>query len=169
MILIVEGADLVGKSTLAARVSAAYGWPIVKIRWALIGEPAAETRGMARATIELLRATRPDVIVDRIYFSWWAYGQDVTFMPALIAQFAPVPDARLVLLTASPEELRRRYEEQPDRYFSLEVILEANARFPSLLPLLPDSLPAVHIGTTATPPDEVFRQVEAFIRQDQGP
>src|SRR5690242_19303296 len=101
MILIVEGADLVGKSTLAERLATRFGWPIVKIRWALIGDPAAETRGMARATIELLCALRPNVIFDRIYFSWWAYGEDVAFMPELIASFGRVPDARLVLLTAS--------------------------------------------------------------------
>lgn len=163
MILIVEGADLVGKSTLAERVAATYGWPIVKIRWALIGDPAAETRGMARATIELLCATTPDVIFDRVYFSWWAYGQDVTFMPRLIADFARVPDARLVLLTASAEELQRRYEREPDLYFSLDVIQAANARFPSLIPLLPTTLPVLHIDTTSTSPDEVFERVCAFL------
>ena len=164
MILIFEGADLVGKSALAERFAAAYGWPIVKIRWALIGDPAAETRGMARATIELLRATRPNVIFDRIYFSMWAYGEDVSYMPELIADFARVPDARLVLLTASAEELRRRYEQQPDLYFSLEVIQAANARFPSLLPLLPDTLPSLHVDTTETSPEDAFARVEAFIR-----
>lgn len=163
MILIFEGADLVGKSTLAERFAAAYGWPIVKIRWALIGGPAAETRGMARATIELLCATRPDVIFDRIYFSMWAYGEDVSYLPKLITDFARVPDARLVLLTASTEELRRRYERQPDLYFSLETIQAANARFPSLLPLLPSSLPSLHIDTTDVSPENASRRVQAFI------
>lgn len=168
MILIIEGSDLVGKSTLAEKVAAVYGWPIVKIRWALIGDPNAETRGMARATIELLCATRPNVIFDRIYFTWWAYGQDVSFMPDLIASFKRVPDARLVLLTATSEELRRRYECEPDLYFSLEEIQEANARFPSLLPLLPTSLPALHIDTTETPPDAVFAKVRAFMEMGEG-
>lgn len=167
MILIIEGADLVGKSTLAERVAAVHGWPIVKIRWALIGDPAAETTGMARATIEILRATTPNVIFDRIYFSWWAYGpvlgHDVSSLPRLIKQFAPVKDARLVVLTASAEELRKRYEREPDLYFSLEIIQAANARFPSLLELVPDTLPALHIDTTDTPPDDVFDQVRAFM------
>jgi thymidylate kinase len=163
VILIIEGADLVGKSTLAERVSAVYCWPIVKIRWVLIGDPTAETHGMARATIELLRVTRPDIIFDRIYFTWWAYGDDVDFMPKLIADFARVPDARLVLLTASADEIRRRYEREPDLYFSLDVIQRANARFPSLLPLLPETLPALHIDTTETSPDAVFEQVQAFL------
>jgi thymidylate kinase len=118
---------------------------------------------MARATIELLCGTTPDVIFDRIYFSWWAYGDDVAFMPEWISKFARVPDARLVLLTASEEELARRYERKPDLYFSLDVIQKANARFPSLLPSLPRTLPALHIDTTSTPPDEVFERVLGFI------
>jgi thymidylate kinase len=167
MILIFEGTDLVGKSTLADRFAAAYGWPVVKIRWALIGDPAAETHGMARATIEILRATRPDVIFDRSYFSMWAYGEDVSYLPELIAAFDRVSNAaaaRLVLLTASAEELARRYERQPDLYFSLGVIQAANARFPSLLPLLPDSLPRLHLDTTATSSEDAYSQVEMFLR-----
>jgi thymidylate kinase len=167
MILIFEGADLVGKSTLADRFAAAYGWPVVKIRWALIGDPAAETRGMARATIEILRATRPDLILDRCYFSMWAYGDDVSYLPELIADFDRVSaatDARLVLLTASAEELARRYARQPDLYFSLEAIQAANARFLSLLPHLPDSLPRLHIDTATTSPDAAFSRIEAFMR-----
>ncbi len=91
-ILIIEGADLVGKSTLANRFAVAHGWPIVKIRLALIGDAEAETRGMAAATIEILRVTRPRVIFDRSYFSWWAHGPalgyDVSYMPQLISDFA---------------------------------------------------------------------------------
>jgi hypothetical protein len=166
MILIFEGADLVGKSTLAERFSAAYGWPVVRIRWALIGDPVAETRGMARATIELLQALRPDLIFDRIHFSWWAYGDDVAAMPELINAFDRVSrlsDARFVLLTASDAELQRRYEREPDLYFSLDVIQKANRRFPSLLELLPPSLPRIHIDTTHTTPDESYARTESFI------
>ncbi|MDP8922097.1 MAG: hypothetical protein M3O34_04385 [Chloroflexota bacterium] len=104
MMLIFEGPDLVGKSTLAERISAAYGWPLVKIRWASSGTPA------------------------------------------------------------SSPELRRRYERAPDLYFSLDVIQAANARFPSLLPLLPPSLRSVHVDTKNASVDEVVARVERFIR-----
>ena len=63
MILIIEGTDLVGKSTIAEQCAASHGWPTVKIRWSLIGDVEAETRGMATATIELLVTTRPNVIL----------------------------------------------------------------------------------------------------------
>src|SRR5918911_4219444 len=138
MIVIFEGADLVGKSTLADRLAAKHGWPVVKIRWALVGDERAETVGIATATIELLRALRPNVVLDRCYFSMWAYGLQTAYLPDLIARFgrvSRVADARLILVTASAEELARRYAREPDHYFSLEKIQAANARFPSLLPL----------------------------------
>jgi hypothetical protein len=106
------------------------------------------------------------VILDRCYFSMWAYGVRTNYLPELIARFERVSrstEARLVLLTVSPEELRRRYKCEPDLYFSLETIQTANARFPLLLPLLPSSLPHLHLDTTNTPPDEAFAQVEAFV------
>ena len=168
MILIIEGADLVGKCALAERIAAMTGWPIIKIRWDLRGDPEIETRAMAKTTIAILHATRPDAIFDRMYFSWWAYGPglgyDVAYMPELITAFARVNNARLVLLTASEEEIRRRFDRQPDLYFSLEVILGANARFPALLPLLPETLLRLHIDTTNTPAEDTFTQVATFLR-----
>jgi hypothetical protein len=44
MIVIVEGADLVGKSTVANAIALRRGWPVVKIRWALLGDLEIETR-----------------------------------------------------------------------------------------------------------------------------
>ncbi len=167
MILIIEGTDLVGKSTIAEHCAATHGWPIVKIRWSLIGDVEAETRGMATATIELLATVRPDLIFDRIYFSMWAYGKDVSYMPELIAAFdrvSRVTPARLLLLTASDDVLRGRYERQPDLYHSLDIIQSANTRFPSLLPLLPDSLPSLHIDTTDVSPVQAVALVERFIQ-----
>ena len=170
MILIFEGADLVGKSTLAERMATKYGWRIVKIRWSVApggGDEQAETTGIATATIELLATLQPDVILDRCYFSMWAYGLRTDYLPRLIARFdrvSRVVPSRLVLVTASAEELARRYTRQPDLYFSLERIQAANARFPSLLPLLPSSLPCLHIDTTSTSPDDAFATVDEFVR-----
>jgi hypothetical protein len=168
VILIVEGADLAGKSTLSRRLAAAHNLPIVKIRWTLVGDTEVETRAMARTTIEILRTTHLSAIFDRLFFSWWAYGhvlgKNVAFMPALINTFNEVEDdARLILLTASDEELTRRFNRKPDLYFPLDVILGVNRRYPSLLPLLPDNLPSLHIDTTHNDADAVFAQAQAFI------
>lgn len=168
MIVIIEGCDLVGKSTLAKALADQHGWPIVKIRWALRGDPEIETRAMATTTIALLQATRPNVIFDRIYFSWWAYapalGHDASYMPEIIGQFSAVEDAKLVLLTASETEIQQRFEQKPDLYFPLDMILSANARFSSLLPLLPANLPYLHIDTSLHSANEVVEQVNAFLQ-----
>ena len=169
MILIIEGAHLVGKSTIADAVSGRHCWPTIKIRWRLAGDPEVETRAMAESTVAILRATRPNVIFDRIYFSWWAYGPalgyGVDFMPEIVRAFQPVDEARLVLLTASPEELSLRFDRQPDSYFPLDVIQSANERFRSLLDLLPPDLRRLHIDTSKTTADTAIRLVEDFIRE----
>lgn len=86
-------------------------------------------------------------------------------MPEIISDFSVVEDARLVLLTASEREIKKRFERNPDHHFSLDVILSANERFPSLLPLLPASLPHLHLDTTANRPDDIFAQVRAFLEK----
>ncbi len=76
-------------------------------------------------------------------------------------------DGDLVLLTASEEGLQRRYTREPDLYFSLATIQAANRRFPSLLPLLPRSVPHLHLDTTTMLPDAVFTHVAAFVHDPQ--
>lgn len=172
MILIIEGADLVGKSTLARRLTRVKGWPIVKLRWTLRGDPETETKTIARSTIEFLDATHPNAIFDRCYFSWWAYapplGYPVDYMPHMIASFRVIDDARLILLTASEDAILRRYERKPHHRYPLAVILEANQRYPSLLPLLPENLPRLHINTSDVSADEVFAQADTFINAESG-
>ncbi len=75
MVLIFEGADLAGKSTLARHYLGALGLPVVKIRWDL-GDERTETIAFARVTLGLLAATRAGVILDRSFVSMWAYTRD---------------------------------------------------------------------------------------------
>ena len=167
MIVIVEGSDLVGKTTLIDGLTRIYPWPVVKLRWDLFGDPEVETRAMARATTAILDAVRPDVIMDRSYFSWLAYsvplGHDDSYMPELIGRYKPAELTRLIVLTASAAEIEQRFTEKPDLYFTLEVIQAANARFPSLLGLLPKNLKYIHIDTTENNAQDVLRLAIRFI------
>ena len=173
MIVIIEGADLVGKSTVARRLSADRGWPVVKLRWDLLGDPMVETTAMAKATIAMLQALRPDVIFDRSFLSWWAYGPvlgyDVAYMPGLAAGLARVPDLRVVLLTATAQELVRRFARQPDQWFGLEQIMAANRRVPGIADLLPETVARLTVDTTVCGPDGVFGQVTRFLFSDESP
>ena len=173
MIVIVEGADLVGKTTLIDGLKRTFPWPVVRLRWDLSGDPEAETRAMARATTAIFDAVRPDVILDRSYFSWWAYsvplGHDDSYMPELVARYKPAELTRLIVLTASPAELERRFAEKPDLYFTLGVIQAANARFPSLLRLLPEGLKYVHIDTSEYNARDVLRRAVGFLSEPSPP
>lgn len=121
---------------------------------------------MATATIELLLALDPDVILDRSYFSMWAYSEDTSYMPGLLAEFDRVSaqvDVALIVLTASEKELTRRYDAEPDEYFSLEIVLRANERFRTLPELVPVSLPALELDTSRLSIGEVEEAIENFI------
>lgn len=181
MIVIVEGSDLVGKSTLVDRLAHDEAWPVVKIRWDLAGDPRVETEAMAKVTLTMLRALRPNVIFDRSFLSWWAYGflswwaygpplgHPVEFMPDLICKFADVPDVCVVVLTADADDLARRYTLAPDRWFSVEVIQAANERFKTLPSLLPTGVSRLHIDTTHTSPDDAYEQLRTFMASGTAP
>ena len=168
MIVIVEGADLVGKSTTAERLSGEQGWPIVKVRWDLVGDPMVETTAMATATITMLEALQPDVVFDRSFLSWWAYGpvlgHEVSYLPRLAASLVRVPDLYVVLLTSSPTELARRFSIEPDLWFNIDQITAANERIPSIADLLPDTVPHLHADTTSRSVSDVYEEVRQFLR-----
>ncbi len=97
----------------------------------------------------------------------WAYGEERTYLPDLIAAVDRVSGtvpAPPVVLTAPADELRCRYAREPELYHSLEIVLRANDRFPSLLPMLATSLPSLHTLTTSTSPNDGFAQVDAFLQ-----
>jgi hypothetical protein len=166
VVLIFEGADKAGKTTLARHYAAAVGCGIVTLRWEL-ADPTVEARAFARATAQFLGALDGDVVLDRTYLSWGAYGpalgHDVSFMEPLIAGLSTRGLARLVLCTASAAELRDRREGQGDSGFPLDATLWANERFPSLLALLPDTLPALHLDTTDSGADESVARIDDFL------
>ena len=166
MILVFEGADKVGKSTLAQHYANRWQCGIVKTQWEL-GDPEFETKAFANLTHAMLGAIDCPAVFDRSYFSYWAYapalGCDAAFMPDLMARFRSRTPARLVLCTADPAELRRRYAADPDLYFSLETVLAANERFPSLLQHVPDSLPALHLDTSSTNVEVAIAEVDEFL------
>jgi hypothetical protein len=166
VILIFEGADKVGKSTLAQHYANRWRCRIVKTQWEL-DNPEFETRAFANATHAMLGALAGPTVFDRSYLSYWAYapalGCESGFMPELIARFRSRSPAYLVLCTADAHELRRRYADDPDLYFSLEVVLAANERFPSLLEHVPASLPALHLDTSSRYVEEAIARVDAFL------
>ena len=165
MVVIFEGADLTGKTTLARHCARTLGFPIVKLRWDL-RDAEAETVAFAKATLGLLLATHADVILDRSFFSMWAYDDTPAYMTPLIEALGQVPDVRLVLLTTSAEELRRRYRARPDAWFSEERVLAANERFARLPSAVPAGVGVLRLDTGALSVDECGARLDAALGRE---
>lgn len=68
MIILLEGCERVGKSTLAARLSQDLGWPIVKF-----GIPEGDVFGYFFTRPDDALADHPNLILDRYHLSNYAY------------------------------------------------------------------------------------------------
>ncbi len=157
MVLIFEGADLVGKTTLAKLYAVSLQLPILRLRWdspqrrisGKFAQPGAEleTIAFAKATIGLLAATRSQVILDRSFITVWAYRSDSDFMVPLLQALAELPDVRLLVLVTDDDTLRRRFQRAPDWFFNEEEILAANRRFLRLSDYLPKSINTLRLDT----------------------
>jgi thymidylate kinase len=168
MVLIFEGADLAGKTTLATHYSRALRIPIVKIRWDLIDE-RAETIAFAKVTVGLLAATRAEVILDRSFVSMWAYTPDRDgYVDPLIESLRCLPDVHLVVLTMGAAELHRRYSRAPDEYVSEEQLQAVDRRFAELVPVFGDSLDIVHLDVSRRSAEECRLAIDGHLGVDTG-
>jgi hypothetical protein len=168
MVLVFEGADRVGKTTLARHYARATGWPIVKVRWDL-RDAEAETVAFAKMTLGLLLATNPDVILDRSFLSMWAYASGPDYMEPLLQAVGDLPDLRLIVLTASPDALRVRHRERPDAYFTEAQALDANGWFARLPDALPAGVRTLRLDTGVHTVEQCCAAIDAFLQLSSGP
>lgn len=169
MVLIFEGADRAGKTTLAMHYMRALRLPVVKIRWDRIDE-RAETIAFAKVTVGLLAATHAGVILDRSYVSMWAYTHDRDgYVDPLVEALSYVPDVHLVVLTMGEAELHRRYLKAPDAYFSEEQLRDVDRRFGDLARSFGDSVRVVQLDVSRLSADECRQVIDEHLGMDSGP
>ncbi len=169
MVLIFEGADLAGKSTLARHYSDALRLPVVKIRWEGRDE-RAETIAIAKATVGLLAATRAGVILDRSFVSMWAYTRDADdYVRPIISTLQYVPDLHLIVLTMGRSALHRRYRKRPDQYFSESRLQTIDQRFAELPALIGSTLHLLHLDTGTLSPDLCRERIDQHLGRRTGP
>ncbi len=168
MVVIFEGSDLAGKTTLARHYARALRYPIVKLRWDLLNE-RAETTAYAKATVGILGAYEANLILDRSFLSMYAYSEDPSFVEPLVRAVGEILGLRLVVLTADETTLRRRYEAAPDRFFGLDHVMMANARFRTLVQMLPPDVLKLHLDTASLGPLECCQRIDALVGSETGP
>ncbi|MCB1543789.1 MAG: hypothetical protein KDJ30_05760 [Rhodoblastus sp.] len=149
MILILEGADLVGKTETARVLSYKLGTP-TSGNWIDLNNPKPSVTSVARTLHLVFKAMNPNLILDRSFLSEYIYGQimgrNIEYIPELAHEWGDLDDCRLVVLTATESVLRRRFSVRGDNYATLDQILAANTIYPSLCRIVPATIPALTVS-----------------------
>lgn len=117
MIVVLIGPDKSGKSTLAQKLQDHYGWGIYK------GTPIADKTEMVRRVVQVVKDhLGSNLICDRLQ-----YPEDLIYSPIIEKEpsvFEPIrdkmeaaltlADTLVVLVSAEPNTLKKRYEEDGD-------------------------------------------------------
>jgi thymidylate kinase len=167
MIIILEGADLTGKTTLADHLSAHLNMPIVR-PWIHLAYPKPSVISVARTLHHLFCHIHPDVIYDRFFFSEYVYaqvmGREHEYVSDLIREWASVLGMYLVCLTASDETLESRYAARDgDWYVSLPQIRAIKDAYAELLAILPTTIPTLSLDTSQLSPDAAADEVISWL------
>lgn len=129
MIIILEGADLVGKTTITKCLSENLHIPRTGT-WIDLIQPKPAVISVAKATKMILDVLCPDIIFDRSFMSEWVYGRllgrEYEYIDELILEWGQIDNVFLAVLYASENVLRSRYNVRGDKYLGIEEILQAN-------------------------------------------
>ena len=135
MILILEGADLVGKTTLAKELSQRLCIPQTGI-WIDLDNPKPSIISVSKTLKLLVQNSKPDIIFDRFFISEWVYSKlnnrEGDYLKDLIDEWAQVDDLFIFILFAKNDILINRYEIRGDERFSINEILNANELYQNL-------------------------------------
>ena len=167
MIIILEGADLTGKTTLANRLSTRLQLPIVR-PWIYLAHPKPSVLSVAKTLHLLFSHIHPDIIYDRFFFSEYVYarvlGRERDYVAALIQEWASISGVFLVHLTASDETIQSRYvEREGDWYVSLAQILAVRDAYSELLLIVPATIPVLTLDTSNLSPDKIADEVVSWL------
>lgn len=152
MVIILEGHDLCGKSTTAARWGTEYGIPVVK-PWADLSFSQASLTSISRTLLSLAR-TSEHMILDRFITSEYVYGpmfgREVSYLDDLLSEWRDgVGGLCVIQCTISEDELSARYETRGDSNLSLEQVFRVRqlySKLPMLLPEWVELIPCTSFG-----------------------
>lgn len=144
IILILEGADLVGKTSIAQEVSKITDIPQTSI-WIDLKTPKPAVISVSKTLRLIAQASKLNIIFDRSFMSEYIYGtvlgRDTSYIPELIKEWGNIEDCYLIVISASNEVLKQRYSKRGDAYVSIDKIIEINQQYKKLkeytIPFIP--------------------------------
>lgn len=168
MIIIIEGADLVGKTVISGLLSKRLNVPVSRI-WMDLTNPKPSAKSVAHTLHLLCNAISPNIIFDRFFISEYVYGavleREYEYIRDLIAMWADIPNMFLVLLVASEKSIRERYAIRNDWYLDLDQILSVNTLYPSIKDILPSNISFLEINTSLYSPDDCVRIIIKWLSE----
>lgn len=160
MILLFEGTDGAGKSTTIKLLSRKLNIPYYKGQ----GPTDVHMSMKDRAIVELnqmsdfLAQTGFSVIIDRNYLSEWVYGSifhreiDELHLREIDKTYSKI-GAINIILTASDETLKKRYEDRGDKLMDLPGITMVRDKYGDLSENI--KTPSIIVDTSDMSPEEV--------------
>jgi thymidylate kinase len=151
MIVILEGADLVGKTTLANALSNRLHIPQTGI-WIDLNCPQPAVVSVSKTLRMVIQALHPDIIFDRSFLSEWVYSKiknrEYNYINELIAEWEKVNDLFLIILYANDDVLKKRFKVRGDVHFSIKDILKANMLYQKLYNTVNNQITSVLINVS---------------------
>lgn len=166
MILILEGADLTGKTSVAHKLSELTGMPQTGI-WIDLNTPKPAVISVAKTLIHLLTAVKPNVIFDRSFISEYVYGsilgRETSYILPLIEEWKSISDCCLIILTASDKILEERYYLRGDDYVCLADIIKINNGYLRLGEMISQYIDTHIIDTSHLSIDQIAKVILEMI------
>ena len=169
MRIVFEGADLVGKSTLAQEVAKRLNLPY---RGKIVRVSPEELLLKQQEDFK----KHPEAVLDRCYWlSNLIYEPITAHAPSIIStgnalrDFLRDPDTVYVLVTANEATLGARYKERGDELQTLSTIIEANKMYLKVLQVrTPKNLIILHTDklTVEQSVDKVMDMLKQYLGED---
>ena len=186
MILIIEGVDLVGKSSAIEKIAKHYNSGFILKN--SFKPKTKDNKEIYEQYITILRLiegyeTQNLIILDRFYPSQLIYSvkrgrdemvdlynpptntdeerPDLTSMPEYVEELLKSKNAKLILLTATPDELRRRYENRGEEHLTIGEVIDFKDRYDTFFEKC--SLNRIRVDTMN---EDWFETVKLFIDED---
>lgn len=135
IILILEGADLVGKTSVAKEMSRITGIPQTSI-WIDLRTPKPAVVSVSKTLRLVAQSTKLNIIFDRSFMSEYVYGailgRDISYIPELIKEWGDLKDCYLIVISATDEVLSQRYLKRGDDYVNIDKIIKINEQYKKL-------------------------------------
>lgn len=151
MIIILEGADLVGKTSIAKKLHQITGFPQTSI-WIDLNKPKPAVISVSKTIRLIIDALKPDIIFDRSFMSEYVYGnvlgRDISYIPELVHDWKHIKNCFLFIITANEDTLRKRYQQRGDSYVDINNIIEINEQYKKLHFLTEEFIPTFYVDSS---------------------